>query len=66
MPKLPVNSLISMALAQLFGWVLMTISDELRVSDPLGFIPDNPDKTILKWIDVILGKTWILFSFIRA
>jgi hypothetical protein len=55
-----------MALAQLFGWVLMTISDELRVSDPLGFIPDNPDKTILKWIDVILGKTWILFSFIRA
>ena len=55
-PKVPSKWVIRIALLQLIFWIMMTLSDELLVSDIESFNwGQNEEKVFLNWSDGILG-----------
>lgn len=54
-PKVPSQWVISIALAQLIFWLLMTIGDELRVSDSDFNWGQHDEAEFLQWSDATLG-----------
>ena len=53
-PKIPNKWIIRTALLQVSFWILLTIADEFRMTDPLDFDSDS-QKLFLHWSDGILG-----------
>lgn len=54
-PHVPSKWVIRIALLQLTFWLLMTIADELRVSNSDFDWGQKQDKSFLQWTDAVLG-----------
>ena len=53
-PKIPNKWIIRIALLQITFWILLTVADEVRMTDPLDLDTDS-EKLFLHWTDGILG-----------
>ena len=55
-PKVPSKWVIRIAMCQLMFWILMTLSDELLISNTKSFDWGQKDeKVFLQWSDATLG-----------